>query len=75
MELYKEMIIKLVEAQGHADNISRLLESECYKALEEIKAVIEDDGLSDADCFDCIERIICIFEGIGSGFSSRHDFG
>ena len=39
--------------------------------LQRIKAVIDNDSLSD---FDCVEEIVCIFEEFGSDGGSRHDF-
>jgi len=42
---------------------------------ERIKAVLEDDSLDDKDCFERIERIVCLFEEIGSDCGARHDFG
>ena len=51
-----------------------LVEGECYKALQKIKAVIEDDSLEDSECFLKIEEIICILEETGSNGGFRHDF-
>ena len=45
---------------------------ESFEALQKIKALIEDDGLSD---FECVEEIICVLEEIGSLGGGRHDFG
>ena len=41
---------------------------------DKIKAVIEDDSLTDETCFAKIEEIVCILESVGSGGGSRHDF-
>ena len=51
-----------------------IVEMKCYEALQKIKAVIEDDSLGDAECFEKIERIVCSLEAIGSNGGSRHDF-
>ena len=67
MELYEEML-------RHTD-AARIVELECYQALRSIKAVLEDESLSDPECFYAIEKIICIFEQMGSGGGTRHDFG
>lgn len=48
---------------------------QCYQALQKIKAVIQNDSLTDNECFMKIEEIICAFEALGSGGGSRHDFG
>ena len=52
-----------------------LVEMECYRALKQIKAIIEDDSLDDPECFFKVEKIVCVFEGIGSNGGNRHDFG
>lgn len=51
-----------------------MLEMRCYEALRKIKAVLEDESLTDAACFQKIEEIINIFEEIESDGGSRHDF-
>ena len=55
-------------------SVEELLEMRCYEALRKIKAVLEDESLTDAACFQKIEEIINIFEEIGSDGGSRHDF-
>ena len=52
-----------------------LLQSECYQALEQIKAVLANDQLDDPECFERIEKIVSIFEEMGSDGGNRHDFG
>ncbi len=56
-------------------NASQIVELQCYKILCEIREIVRDDILEDADCFERIERIICAFEAIGSDGGGRHDFG
>ena len=46
-----------------------------YQALNEIKNIIEDDELEDPDCFEKIEKIVRLFESLGSNGGNRHDFG
>lgn len=82
MELYKEILSQLILEKGgeeyqvlHLPEAQSMVEMACYKALQEIKAVLVDNSLDDADCFQRIERIICIFESLGSDVGSRHDFG
>ena len=58
-----------------APRFEKLFENRCYKALQEIKEVIEDDRLEDKECFERIERIVRIFEEMGSDGGTRHDFG
>ena len=48
---------------------------ESDRALQKIKAVIDDDSLDDPNCFYKIEAIVALFEALGSDGGSRHDFG
>ncbi len=82
MELYKEILAHAltygkiqINFPGYEPDLSRIIEGECYKALERIKAIIEDDSLEDKECFMKIEEIVCVLEEIGSGGGSRHAFG
>lgn len=52
-----------------------LVDKISYQALLKIKMIIEDDSLSDAECFDKIEEIVVVLEEIGSSGGVRHDFG
>ena len=60
---------------GEKLDVSRIVEGKCYKALEKIKAIIEDDSLEDNECFMKIEEIVIALEDIGSSGGCRHDFG
>ncbi len=80
MELYKEIMIKVLEK--HAANVvfpslkieaEKIVEQECYQALLKIKAIIEDERLNDAECFFKIEEIIRTLELVGSNGGNRHD--
>ena len=78
MYLFNELLAKVLEKQElyiTAPNLqvslTDIIELQCYQALYEIKTIIEDDSLSD---FDCIEKIVCVFENIGSDGGNRHDF-
>lgn len=82
LELYKEILIKAMENknvnvafEGLEINSTEIVQMECYRALYEIKTIIEDDSLEDSECFMKIEEIVCIFEALGSDCGSRHDFG
>ncbi len=82
MELYQEIIMNLLSTQemqisfpGLQLDINKLVESECYKALQGIHQVLQDDTLNDTQCFEKIEEIVCIFETLGSSGGNRHDFG
>ena len=82
MELYKEILTHLLtreELQITLPDVMKTaagaVESECYKTLQKIKTVIENDGLSDEECFAKIEELVCLFEDLGIGTGNRHDFG
>ena len=78
MELYKEILDGVLKKEKvHVTfpdlklNAQEIVEMQCYKTLQKIKAIIEDNSLSD---FECVEEIVCALESIGSGGGSRHDF-
>lgn len=82
MELYKEILIHAlaygdikITFPGQELDIGQIVEGECYKTLQKIKAIIEDDSLEDDECFMKIEHIILALEEIGSSGGIRHDFG
>lgn len=82
MDLYKEILVALLEKEElHITfpnlqiDADKIVELECYKALQKIKAVLENDSLKDEECFMEIEEIIRVFESLGSGGGTRHDFG
>lgn len=70
MKLYQEI---LGNWDGEISD-AELLELKCYQAIEHIKKVIEDEKLSDRDCFARIEEIVCILEELGTDGGTRHDF-
>lgn len=80
MELWEELLCRAaiqanVEIKLPSNfDLTKILENECYKALMQIKEVISDSDLDDKECFDRIEKIVCVFESIGSNGGGRHDF-
>lgn len=54
--------------------LERMMQDRCCQALKEIRAVLDDTSLEDPECFERIEQIVTIFEGLGSDGGSRHDF-
>jgi len=79
MELLKDILVNILMKEevniifpNLRLSVAEMIETESFKALQKIKAVVEDDDLSD---FDCMEQIISIFEEIESDGGSRHDFG
>ena len=76
MDFYAEILAKLLRDEGGAGETLRgLAETRCCRALEEIRDVLKDDTLSDPECFQRIERIVCVLEDLGPGGGGRHDFG
>ena len=83
MELYQEILCHVLANEKVQvsfpelvnTDVTKIVELECYKALGNIKAILEDDALADSECFQQIEEIVCAFEELGSGGGSRHDFG
>ncbi len=57
------------------DNAREILQDRCYQALEEIRGILADDHLDDADCFARIEEIVQVYEKLGGSAAGRHDFG
>lgn len=82
MDLYKEILLKILENQKllvtfpelHID-AAEIVEVECYRALEKIKTILENEDYNDKECLMQIEEIICVFESLGSNGGNRHDFG
>ena len=81
MELYQEILAHYLGREIAEKilpalklNAKCIIESECYSALNRIKEIICDDDLSDCECFEKIEKIVCVFENLGSNGGNRHDF-
>ena len=72
--MFKVLCEKIKISIPKKKELLKLVESECYKALCEIKKIIDNKDLSDEDCFYQIEQIVCLFEKIGSACDGRHDF-
>ena len=81
MNLYQEILCNLLQNERIEVNFPNipamvnLVELKCYEALRKIKEILEDDTLSDKECFLKIEEIVCILEELGSDAGKRHDFG
>ena len=82
MELYKELLLRYLSNQKMEVtfpdlkvDLNKVVEMRCYQALRAIQAVLEDETLDDADCFQKMEQIVEIFADLGSGGGNRHDFG
>ena len=82
MDLYKQILIKVLQKEqaeicfpNLKISAEEIVETVCYRALKKIKEIIQDDSLSDEQCFEQIEEVVCVLEKIGSDGGSRHDFG
>jgi len=80
MDLWKELLISGLQNENNQfdftndKSLREILESKCYKVLLKIKQTIEDETLSDKDCFIKIEVILSVLEE-NNIFCDRHDFG
>lgn len=77
LNLYKEILSRVLEQEEiHVTfpnlkiDAGEIVEQKSYLALLQIKAILDDE-----ECFMKIERIISVFEDLGSSGGSRHDFG
>ena len=82
MQLFQEILAQAINDgklqivfQCGEQTVSEITERICYQTLAKIKAIIQDDSLSDPECFAKIEEIVCALEEIGVHCGSRHDFG
>ncbi len=82
MELYRDMLCRILETEEFEIllpkwnmKVEEMMEMKCNQALQEINRILEDDELDDEECFESIEKIISVFETLGSGIYDRHDFG
>lgn len=77
MELFEEILahhLKKNESGFPADP-QALVHDTAYQAPKAIRLILERDDLEDAECFRRIEKIVRVYERIGSGCGTRHDFG
>ena len=81
MELLEELVVQTVcetsdcKVAVSQEMLKAIIESKCYYMLAKIRDIIKDGELDDAECFEKIEEIVCLFEKMGIDFGSRHDFG
>ena len=80
MDLIYELLVSYFREEKDKNTITKALnfeqmvEKQCYKILSEIKNIIQDEKVEDNDCFDKIEKIVCLFESYGIDSGTRHDF-
>lgn len=79
MELFEEILLHHLKknqgAQGFPADPQALVHDTAYQALSAIRLILARDDLEDPECFRRIEKIVRVFERIGSGCGTRHDFG
>lgn len=79
MELFEEILLHHLKknqgAQGFPADPQALVHDTAYQALSAIRLILERDDLEDPGCFRRIEKIVRVFERIGSDCGTRHDFG
>lgn len=79
MELFEEILLHHLKknqgAQGFPADPQALVHDTAYQALNSIRIILARDDLEDPECFRRIEKIVRVFERIGSDCGTRHDFG
>lgn len=83
VNLEGQILAKLLEKSGvyvvfpglTGSRLCELAHSASLQALREIRAVLDDERLDDAECSRKIEKIVTVFESIGSDGGTRHDSG
>ena len=75
MEFYQQILLNALCTMAPQFDPREIVESACYRTLQRIREVLDDDALDDPTCFQRIEEIVRAFEAIGSDGGSRHDFG
>ena len=82
MDLFTQLFTKALEGQkievtftGGSFDLRESIESVSIAALRRIREILTDATLDDAECFQKIEAIVCVFEDLGLDCGVRHDFG
>lgn len=80
MELWRELLISGLSEENEKyefindETIKEIIKNKCYIVLLQIKKMIEEEKLSDKDCFIKIEKLLEVLEK-NNIFCDRHDFG
>lgn len=80
MEPINEILVRLLSQQTmrvefpglDMERLEQAMAQKGFSLLLEIQSVLADDALSD---FDCVEKLVRIFEREDIPCGSRHDFG
>ena len=77
MELFEEILAHHLNKNesGFPADPQALVHDTAYQALKAIRIILARDDLEVPECFRRIEKIVRIFERIGSDCGTRHDFG
>ena len=79
MELWRELLISGLQNETCKidclnDNVVKdIIKNKSYEVLLKIKKILDDEKLTDRDCFIIIEKIICELAE-NNIFCDRHDF-
>ena len=80
MDLWRELLIGGLSEENEKyefindETIKEIIENKCYMVLLQIKKIIEEEKLSDKDCFFKIEKLLEVLEK-NEISCDRHDFG
>ena len=82
MDFIKQLLVSAltesdveITLSADTEKIKEIVQEKSVLALYRIKKILEDDSLSDKDCFEKIEEIVLLFEELGMRCGNRHDFG
>lgn len=65
----------LLDAVLHCPELLCRAEASACRLVAAIRHVLDDEELTDGDCFSAIEALVCAYEAAGLNAGSRHDFG
>ncbi len=80
MELWKELLISGLQNENlefdftNDKILKEIIDNKCYAVLLQIKQILNDENLTDYECYYKIEKIISKLEE-NNVFCNRHDFG
>ena len=84
MNFYESMVYRFSEGlqiraglkeEQKVELIAELMKSPSCRALDDIRKILDNDELDDESCFNRIEKIVEVYEALGSDGGNRHDFG
>lgn len=67
------LVMQHLRGETIPKEIAEAMESKAVRTLEEIRRILNDDGVEDPECFRRIEAIVCAMED-GGIHTNRHDF-